>query len=227
MEYYKSTCANPTCLKTYTWVGFKTGIGKTPEQLEQMRRDETVCRYCGQETLKTTLDHETPYSRSIDAALGNIVGAMASGSLLAKAESGDDYDPCTGCSGLVRDCSKCVLSEPHDKFRDMKKLLVEMDQQRCAAEDIVRKVRKLNQERPGSWTWLGDGTDDLSSMGDEMAVVIMAGDLRALLRARQDDPKRVDRAVAVLGRLWIEICEWTIRDIVRAILEAADKEGPT
>jgi len=57
MEAYKSTC--PNCGAVYFWTGFKTGIGKTPAQLKQMKRDETVCKKCGSHKLKTTLDMES------------------------------------------------------------------------------------------------------------------------------------------------------------------------
>ncbi len=68
MEAYESRC--PDCGKTYTWVGYKTGIGKTPEQLAQMKRDRTVCRYCGSTKLQTGLDHKSEAGRRQDAACG-------------------------------------------------------------------------------------------------------------------------------------------------------------
>jgi len=54
MESYKSHC--PDCGATYTWEGFKTGIGKTEAQLQQMERDRTTCRECGGTNLQTDLD---------------------------------------------------------------------------------------------------------------------------------------------------------------------------
>lgn len=54
MEAYKSMC--PDCGKTYCWIGYKTGIGKTPQELEKINRDHTVCKYCGSKKLKTELD---------------------------------------------------------------------------------------------------------------------------------------------------------------------------
>lgn len=47
METYHFKCRNPDCKARYSYVGFKTGIGKTPAQLDQMRREGTVCRQCG------------------------------------------------------------------------------------------------------------------------------------------------------------------------------------
>jgi DNA-directed RNA polymerase subunit RPC12/RpoP len=70
MEAYKSYCSN--CKETYFWIGYKTGIGKTAEQLRQMKRDETVCKYCGYTGLKTTLDHESPDGKACDE-MGDIV----------------------------------------------------------------------------------------------------------------------------------------------------------
>lgn len=55
MEAYRTKCQEPDCGHERSWVGFKTGIGKTPEQLAQMRRDQTVCVRCGGK-VKTTAD---------------------------------------------------------------------------------------------------------------------------------------------------------------------------
>lgn len=65
MEAYKSHC--PTCGVTYFWTGYKTGLGKTPEQLAAMRRRETTCRECGTPGLRTTLDRESEVGRKFDA----------------------------------------------------------------------------------------------------------------------------------------------------------------
>jgi len=54
MENYRSYC--PNCDKEYTWQGYKTGLGKSNEQLEQMNKDETVCKHCHKEGLITVLD---------------------------------------------------------------------------------------------------------------------------------------------------------------------------
>jgi hypothetical protein len=54
MENYITHCN--LCGKTYSWVGYKTGIGKTPEQLEQMKKEETTCKYCGSTDVKCDLD---------------------------------------------------------------------------------------------------------------------------------------------------------------------------
>ena len=75
MEAYKSTCEH--CGQTYTWVGYKTGLGKTPEQLEKMRTDQTVCKYCGQSGLVTVLDEESELGQVSKAQNDLIVGVIA------------------------------------------------------------------------------------------------------------------------------------------------------
>lgn len=74
MEAYKSSCSK--CGAVYFWTGFKTGIGKTPAQLEQMRRDQTVCRECGADGLKTGLDHESETGRVFDAQMNSLVNVI-------------------------------------------------------------------------------------------------------------------------------------------------------
>ena len=46
---------------------------------------------------------------------------------------------------------------------------------------VVRLVSALNRDPLTAWHWLGDGSDDLASMGEDMAVLIRAGDLRTLV----------------------------------------------
>ena len=45
MESYESTCQK--CGHRWTWVGYKTGIGKTQAQLEEMDRAGKTCPRCG------------------------------------------------------------------------------------------------------------------------------------------------------------------------------------
>lgn len=73
MEYYSSTC--PDCGATYEWTGYKTGIGKTQQQLDQMTRDQTVCKRCGGERLKTTLASQPELDRFIGDVLETAVDA--------------------------------------------------------------------------------------------------------------------------------------------------------
>ena len=57
MEAYRMTCN--ACGRTRTWVGYKTGSGKTPQQLEEMRREQTTCKYCGSQNVESGLDRES------------------------------------------------------------------------------------------------------------------------------------------------------------------------
>ncbi|KKN96773.1 hypothetical protein LCGC14_0164170 [marine sediment metagenome] len=74
MEYYESHC--PDCNATYRWVGYKTGIGKTPEQLAAMNRLHTTCERCGSTNLKTGLDHGSPEAQAYDSALKGTISRM-------------------------------------------------------------------------------------------------------------------------------------------------------
>lgn len=55
MEAYRTKCQSPTCGFERTWMGYKTGIGKSKAELEKMHRDHTVCIQCGGPA-KTELD---------------------------------------------------------------------------------------------------------------------------------------------------------------------------
>lgn len=57
MEAYKTTC--PDCGYVRDWVGYKTGIGKTPQQLQKMRDDRVTCVRCGSKNASTQLDRES------------------------------------------------------------------------------------------------------------------------------------------------------------------------
>ena len=70
MEFYKSTCAD--CGKSYSWIGYKTGIGKTAEQLAaKYIRDQTICKYCGGK-LQTEL-HTSPETREQYKEIGKML----------------------------------------------------------------------------------------------------------------------------------------------------------
>lgn len=66
MEAYKTTC--PDCGHIRFWVGYKTGIGKTPAQLQRMQSDAVTCVRCGSTNAKTDLDCETETGRAYDEA---------------------------------------------------------------------------------------------------------------------------------------------------------------
>ena len=74
MEAYKSTC--PDCNAEYRWTGFKTGLGKTEEQLIQMKKNRTVCRVCDSENLKTDLDHDSEDGKRQDEASKMVLGML-------------------------------------------------------------------------------------------------------------------------------------------------------
>ena len=77
MEAYKSTC--PDCGAVYYWHGYKTGLGKSKAQLEEMHRKDTVCRECGSNKLKTEVDRESELGQVFNAQeeqLAGIIGAM-------------------------------------------------------------------------------------------------------------------------------------------------------
>lgn len=65
MEAYKSSC--PDCGHTWFWTGFKTGIGKTQEQLAEMKRKRETCVRCGSTNAKTGLDHESDLGKTLDS----------------------------------------------------------------------------------------------------------------------------------------------------------------
>ncbi len=62
MEANKTTCC--TCGKVRFWTGYKTGLGKSPAQLEQMHRDRHVCRFCESTNVITEADRETETGRA-------------------------------------------------------------------------------------------------------------------------------------------------------------------
>ena len=64
MEAYKTTC--PDCRDVRYWTGYKTDLGKSPEQLEQMSKEYRICVNCGSEKAKTELDHESATGQILD-----------------------------------------------------------------------------------------------------------------------------------------------------------------
>jgi len=75
MEAYKSTC--PDCKVVYYWTGYKTGIGKTSEQLEQMKKEQTICKKCGSDKLKTGLDFESEAGKEMQEIYGFALGSLS------------------------------------------------------------------------------------------------------------------------------------------------------
>lgn len=71
MEAYKTVC--PDCGHVRFWVGYKTGIGKTEEQLRQMHEEETTCESCCSKNAKTELDHESLTGRTVDEGIRSLI----------------------------------------------------------------------------------------------------------------------------------------------------------
>lgn len=61
MEYNRSKCLS--CTREYSWVGFKTGLGKTDAQLLEMSHKDHTCNYCKSKALVTGLDFSDEESR--------------------------------------------------------------------------------------------------------------------------------------------------------------------
>lgn len=57
MEAYKMSCHD--CGKIRFWVGYKTGLGKSAEQLRVMKEEHTTCQYCGSKNVHSGLDRES------------------------------------------------------------------------------------------------------------------------------------------------------------------------
>ena len=64
MEAFKTVC--PDCGHVRFWIGHKTGLGMTPEQLEQMHKKNITCKVCGSTNAKTELDHESEDGKALD-----------------------------------------------------------------------------------------------------------------------------------------------------------------
>lgn len=73
MEYYESKCKS--CNHTWRWTGYKTGIGKTPEQLEQMKNAGKTCPACGGEA-EVGLDHSSDDAKALDEAYKGIIESI-------------------------------------------------------------------------------------------------------------------------------------------------------
>ena len=80
MEAYKMTCKN--CGYVRYWSGFKTGLGKSPEQLEKMREDNTTCVNCLYDQNEAELDHESQTGQEMDESskfAANIIKSLLGG----------------------------------------------------------------------------------------------------------------------------------------------------
>ena len=75
MEAYKTTC--PDCEHVRFWVGYKTGLGKTPEQLKMMQEEETTCVGCGSKRAKTGLDFESETGKEFSESANFLAQVIA------------------------------------------------------------------------------------------------------------------------------------------------------
>ena len=108
MEAYKSTC--PDCKVVYFWTGFKTGIGKTPEQLEEMERKRTVCRECGSKMLKTELDMESEMGKDLQEQYRFVADILTGG-----AERKQRSNECPTCHEPAVVTCRCPLGDSECK----------------------------------------------------------------------------------------------------------------
>lgn len=54
MEWYVMACTR--CRNVRRWMGYKTGLGKTEQQLRQMHEEATTCAYCQSTQVETRVD---------------------------------------------------------------------------------------------------------------------------------------------------------------------------
>ena len=80
MEAYRSRC--PDCGRTYNWTGYKTGLGKTPEQLQKMHDDSHICKFCKSPNLNTGLDTDSEVGQAYGMGaqvVAHLIGTMLNG----------------------------------------------------------------------------------------------------------------------------------------------------
>ena len=70
MEYNESTCTK--CHHRWTWTGYKTGLGKTAAQLEQMRTEGKTCPRCGGEA-KVGLDMTSEPAKALSSFVSSLL----------------------------------------------------------------------------------------------------------------------------------------------------------
>lgn len=77
MEAYKTTC--PDCGHIRFWVGYKTGFGKSPEQLKRMEEDNSTCQKCSSKRAITDSDRELEVGKVYEEQakfLGEVIGKI-------------------------------------------------------------------------------------------------------------------------------------------------------
>jgi len=76
MERYESTCSNPKCRHRWQWWGYKSGLGKTPAQLEDMKKAGKTCPVCHCPAT-VGLDHTSPEGQMMDESMASLVNFLA------------------------------------------------------------------------------------------------------------------------------------------------------
>lgn len=76
MELHKTVCQNSQCGYVRFWTGYKTGIGKSPEQLVKMDKDYSICVKCGATNADTDIDYESKDAKSMDEAYKDLFKAI-------------------------------------------------------------------------------------------------------------------------------------------------------
>lgn len=74
MEAYKTECFD--CGKTQLWTGYKTGVGKSPKQIEEMDKEQNTCTSCGSKNVRTTLDKESVIGKALDVQAEELAQIM-------------------------------------------------------------------------------------------------------------------------------------------------------
>lgn len=129
MERYKSFC--PHCRKNYYWVGYKTRMYKTPEQIAEMDRMEKVCQHCGEDGLKTDLDYGDNSSQHAAQVLVQALSEAPKQS--AVADTSDDrlmdrllaIEAAATMVAALGPCPECVCwsLEAPQLFKDLRKAI--------------------------------------------------------------------------------------------------------
>ena len=84
MEAYKTIC--PDCGYVRFWMGYKTGLGKTPVQLQKMRDDAVTCTRCGSKNAATDADRESETGKVFGEA-DNFVANMIADFICQKSDN--------------------------------------------------------------------------------------------------------------------------------------------
>ena len=85
VEANESTCTE--CRHKWQWVGYKTGIGKTPAQLAQMDREGRICPICRGKATIGPAPQDDSYSHRFAASLFGVPSPVKETPTMAKAET--------------------------------------------------------------------------------------------------------------------------------------------